>query len=348
MSDVVEKRLPELRVLEKLIESLQGRARVRVESTVSSQGLDFPIYSIAIGSQRLEDPCVGFFGGVHGLERIGAEVVLSWLQTVSELMKWDEVFQARLEKSRLVFMPIVNPTGLFLSSRANVNGVDLMRNAPVHAEDTPPLFVGGQTYSRFLPWYRGQSLSFDTMELESQALCRVVEREILHSKIGISLDVHSGFGLVDRLWFPYAKSKAPPSRLVEVTALKSLLDRSYPHHFYQIEPQAKSYTTHGDLWDFLYEKSEQQSKVQPYLPLTLELGSWLWLKKNPRQIFSSLGAFNPILPHRRARILRRHLGLFDFLHRLVLSPQAWVLLSEEERTLYRNRGLDLWYRSSEV
>ena len=31
-------------------------------------------------------------------------------------------------------MPLVNPGGMYLMRRANVNGVDLMRNAPVHAD----------------------------------------------------------------------------------------------------------------------------------------------------------------------------------------------------------------------
>ena len=48
-----------------------------------------------------------------------------------------------------------------------------------------------------------------------------------------------------------------------------------------------------------------------FLPLTLEMGSWLWVKKNPRQLFSRHGIFNPLIEHRQQRVLRRHLALLD-------------------------------------
>lgn len=61
-----------------------------------------------------------------------------------------------------------------------------------------------------------------------------------------------------------------------------------------------------------------------FLPLTLEMGSWLWVRKNPRQLFSPVGPFNPILPHRLRRVLRRHLPLIDFLQRAVHNAEAWT------------------------
>ena len=41
----------------------------------------------------------------------------------------------------------------------------------------------------------------------------------------------------------------------------------------------------------------------------MEMGSWTWVKKNPRQFFSLLGIFNPLIQHRQLRVLRRHLPL---------------------------------------
>ncbi len=350
----LERKLPELVTFGRLARSLVGKARVRVEDVVHYKGRSFPLISVVIGSEDPEAPTLGIFGGVHGLERIGSDVVISWMQSLTETMEWDESLRERLKTSRLVFMPIVNPAGIYDMMRSNGNGVDLMRNSPVRATEAPAFMLGGHQISSKLPWYSPPVFKIDDMEVESRALCRLVEREMFHSKCAITVDVHSGFGAVDRFWFPWAKSKTPPPHIEEISALKRLFDRSYPHHFYQIEPQAKSYTTHGDLWDWLYERHMNQadatdpdtgmSKQGPFfMPYTLELGSWLWLKKNPRQVFSSLGAFNPIQPHRLKRILRRHLTLFDFLHRAVISSTPWRELDENTRAQLRRRAMDLWY-----
>lgn len=344
---LLNKRLPELVTLERLIKALGDKARVTTEAVVRHDGIDFPIYSLVIGSDDKRAPTLGLFGGVHGLERIGSEVLISWLQTISEVINWDETFKERLESSRLVFMPIVNPVGMYLRRRSNGNHVDLMRNAPVDADEKPAFLLGGHTFSKILPWYRGNVESADTMEAETKAIASLVEREIFPSSLSMTVDVHSGFGSVDRFWFPYARTAKPPPHLCEITALKRLFDRSYPNHFYQIEPQAVQYTTHGDIWDWLYDRKLATAGGKeaggPYLPWTLELGSWLWLKKNPRAVFSPLGAFHPMQPHRLQRILRRHLTLFDFLHRALLSPEPWLELDEESRDQLRRRAMDLWY-----
>lgn len=105
-----------------------------------------------------------------------------------------------------------------------------------------------------------------------------------------------------------------------------LLDRTHPfHHAYQIEPQSLHYTTHGDLWDYLYDESRQDgSSTRIYLPFTLELGSWLWVKKNPWQLMRFFGMFNPILRHRLKRVLRQHTVLFDFLVRATACHAGWL------------------------
>lgn len=343
MNALLDRKLPEIVTLEKLLRVLRKQAHVNIEAVTTHRGVELPIYSIVIGTPDKTAPCLGVFGGVHGLERIGSDIVIAWLQTVSELLTWDESFQERLKHSRLVFMPIVNPIGMYFTKRSNGNGVDLMRNAPVHADEPPPFLLGGQTYTNLLPWYRGKTDSAETMEIESRALCDFVAREVFPSRLSLTVDVHSGFGSVDRFWFPYARTKQPPPHLTEIIALKRLFDRSYQNHFYQIEPQAKQYTTHGDLWDWLYDRKFKEAPGGVYIPWTLELGSWLWLKKNPRQLFSSLGAFHPMLPHRRQRILRRHLTLFDFLHRALMSPSAWTPSDQGTRDQLTRRALDQWY-----
>ncbi len=342
---LIQRRLPELETLERLLRSFQGKAHINIETTVSHGGMEFPLYSVVVGSEDKTATTLGILGGVHGIERIGSQVAIAWMQTILEVMSWDETFRERLKHSRLVFMPIVNPIGMFLTRRSNGNGVDLMRNSPVIAEEDPGFLIGGHRISNLLPFYRGEVRDEATMEPEARALCTVVERELFPSRLSLSIDLHSGFGSVDRLWFPYAKSRKAPPNLLEIVALKRVFDRSYPNHFYRIEPQAAQYTTHGDLWDWLFDRKLSRSPGELYIPWTLELGSWIWLKKNPRQLFSSLGAFNPVQPHRIQRILRRHLTLFDFMHRAVISPEPWTKLEDTDRAQLLRRANDQWYKN---
>ena len=343
----LERKMPEMVTLHRLVRSLEGRARIRVEDQVDHKGKPFPLITVTIGSEDPTAPTLGIFGGVHGLERIGSDVVISWLQTLSETLMWDETVRERLQHSRVVFFPIVNPVGVYEMTRANGRGVDLMRNSPTRAEDQPWFLVGGHSISNRLPYFSPVVQSAHEMETEAKALARVVERELFQARVALTVDVHSGFGSKDRFWFPWAKSLKPPPHIEEITALKRLFDRSYPNHFYEIEPQAKNYTTHGDLWDWLYDlhlqSPAQIEKKSVFIPFTLELGSWIWLKKNPRQLFNSLGGFHPMQPHRLKRILRRHITLLDFLHRAVLSHANWLDLDPDARRQLRRRALDLWY-----
>ena len=62
--------------------------------------------------------------------------------------------------------------------------------------------------------------------------------------------------------------------------------------------------------------------------MTLELGSWLWIRKNPRQLLSRHGIFNPIKAHRIKRVLRRHADLLDFLTRAAYAAPSWLPAAE--------------------
>jgi hypothetical protein len=330
---------PELEALEKIIEEAGSHAEVRNVCEVRVGNLSLPVRVVTLGSTRADIPAVGFFGGVHGLERIGAEVVLSYLRSLVRRLRWDEVLRHKLESLRLVFMPIVNPGGLWRGTRANPNGVDLMRNAPIDAVARPPFLVGGQRLSSALPWYRGPLNA--PMEAESQAVCDVVEQELLSRDFSLAIDCHSGFGQRDRIWFPFARTAAPIPHLAEMHALKEIFDHAYSHHDYTIEPQSRQYLAHGDIWDYLYLKSTQRpGKV--FLPMTLEMGSWLWVKKNPRQLFSRHGIFNPLIRHRQERVLRRHLSWLEFLTRAASSHQRWLPVGEE-RARHHASAIALWY-----
>lgn len=332
--------LPELDQLERILARFESRAQCEIIAQIAFKNHQFPIHCITLGSKQPEAPTLAFFGGVHGLEKIGSEVILSYMETLSHLIAWDEEFLTRLEKSRLVFMPLVNPAGIYAGTRANGNGVDLMRNAPLDAEGATRLYSGHRISPR-LPWYRGHA---NDMEIEAQALCHVVEKFLFPSRLSIAIDLHSGFGLRDRLWFPYASRRTPFNYLAETVALKENFDRCYPHHIYKIEPTCSEYLIHGDLWDYLFDQfAERAPEDRLFLPLTLEMGSWLWLRKSPRHLFSRHGLFHPLLPHRRQRIYRRHFLLFDYLHRSLLYPKAWTELTEQQKHLNRQKGMEMWY-----
>jgi hypothetical protein len=255
-------------------------------------------------------------------------------------LQWDTMLHRQLERMRLVFMPLVNPAGMWAGTRANPRGVDLMRNAPVDATERVPPWIGGQRASAGLPWYRGRA--GEAMEQESQALCEVVAQELLARPFSMAIDCHSGFGARDRLWFPFAHTRTPIAHLAEMHALHQIYLQAHSQHPYTVEPQSAQYLAHGDLWDYLYLQSCRDVRAHTFLPLTLEMGSWLWIKKNPRQLFSRNGLFNPMIDHRHQRVLRRHLSLLDFLSRAACSHRHWVPLPEQ-RALYRSQALAAWY-----
>ncbi len=332
--------LPELQAVQRIIELGAGRLESRVVCQVDLPGgASYPVHVITLGNPSLEVPAVGYFGGVHGLERIGSGVVIAYLQSLVMRLQWDSALHRQLESVRLVFMPLVNPGGMALGTRANPHGVDLMRNAPVQAQESVPFLVGGQRISAGLPWYRGPRNG--AMEIENQAVCYVVNTELLNRDFSLSVDCHSGFGSSDRIWFPFAYKREPIAHLAEMHALKNIFVQSNSHHRYIIEPQSAQYLTHGDLWDHLYLKSCEQAQGV-FLPLTLEMGSWLWVKKNPRQLFSRHGIFNPLIEHRQQRVLRQHQLLLDFLSRAACGHQLW-LPGSDARVQQHGQALQHWY-----
>ena len=204
-----------------------------------------PVMGMSFGSNRPDAPAITFVGGIHGVERIGSQVILSYLHTLINRVRWDQTFAHLLDNIRFNFLPVMNPVGMYRGTRANGNGVDLMRNAPIDAKDNVSWMVGGQSVSPKLPWYRGNG----ELELENQILVDFFKHECLHRPFNLVLDCHSGFGLRDRLWIPYAYRKRPPRKVANYFALYQLFEQTYPHNRYVFEPQSNHYTTHGDLWD---------------------------------------------------------------------------------------------------
>lgn len=334
---MIRNKLPELELIENLKDKIQDFAKIEIIGESQEDNLRLPIHKITFGNPDPSAPVLGLVGGVHGLERIGSQVCIALLHSLSQLYLWDDSIKKSLEKIRVFFIPVVNPIGILKKRRSNPRGIDIMRNAPIEADDKVPMFLGGQRISNLLPWYRGFNL-----EPETKALIDAVQGEIAHSKVSIVVDFHSGFGFQDQIWFPYAKSRSPIKDIPYVHALTNLLNLTYPNHFYKVGPQA--YLTHGDVWDYLYDWNIKRTESSGlFLPLCLEMGSWMWVKKNPMQIFSAEGPYNPVKTHRYKRALRRHNTFFEFLIRSLYSTQSWSQLNKEQQEKHFQQAMELWY-----
>ncbi len=340
-SHILDAKLPEWAILESILAELPKQARIIELGHTQNSEHSLPLTAIEFGSQAPEAPTLLLVGGVHGLERIGSQVVLSQLQSFVEICAWDEMVNFALQKVRVAFLPMLNPLGIMMKTRSNPNGVDLMRNSPVESDgEDENLLLGGHRFGDWLPWFRG----YGFLEAEAQALYDYVKKITFQSSRVITMDVHSGFGRDDRLWFPFAHSRKPFTDVALAYAFKQHFDKTHPHHFYIIEPQSRQYTMSGDLWDYFYLEYKKEGPLNgKFLALTLEMGSWLWVRKNPWQLFSLLGPFNPVLPHRLKRILRRHNTLFEFLLRSTVSEHSWADMNDEQRAKYEARALELWY-----
>lgn len=329
--------LPELNQLEFIIAS-SSQVRHQTIAQVPFKNKLLPVYVFSLGSEDKSAPVINFVGGVHGLERIGSQVVIAYLETLLARLVWDEHLSHVLQNLRINFIPMVNPVGMAQNTRSNGNHVDLMRNAPVISQEKTAFLVGGHRVAKWLPWYQGELDA--AMEIEAQALCHFIEHDALSAPFSLSLDCHSGFGLTDRIWLPYAKSKQQPiAHIGEIYHLRELFFQSYPYQNYIFEPQANHYLCHGDLWDYLYDKSLTYNTT--FLPLTLEMGSWRWIRKNPMQLLKTLGLYHPMKPHRVKRVLRGHITLMDFLTRATASYQNWIF--DCKSLDMKQKALATWY-----
>ena len=309
-------------------------------SEINYKGEKFPIYSFTIGSENPEHPTLFMVGGIHGLERIGAQLAWSLLKTTLDRLVWDESLQELFKNIRLVVIPLVNPVGYYKFKRCNGNDVDLMRNSPVRAIDSTPFLLGGQSYSKKLPWFQG---NLEILEEENRVLHNKFIQSCRQSKCVISIDFHSGFGMKDRIWFPYSYTKMPFELIAEMNAFTKLFQETHPYHVYKIEPQSKGYLLNGDIWDYLFFELKTINPNAIFLPLTLEMGSWMWVRKNPLQLFSKQGMFNPIKEHRLKRTYRRHHLLFEFLLKAIRSHSVWSSLDSYSQQKHYKSGMERWY-----
>ncbi|MFZ5628197.1 MAG: M14 family zinc carboxypeptidase [Spirochaetota bacterium] len=304
------------RRLIRLVRRADGMVRIRQldYSSPTRDGQRYPIYMLEIGRRSaFKRHAVSVVSGVHGLETIGIRIHLDVIKCLMN-PKSPHFSQALADgKFGIYSLPILNPAGVARETRANGRGVDLNRNSGIDAEGAIPFF-GGQRISPALPYFRGKAL-----ERESRALFRFLrEYAWKNRRIHTALDIHSGYGAQNYLWWPYSFSKRriPHSGVFEQLGAE-LATR---HPLYRIEPMSLSYQTHGDLWDralIEFEEAKKQGKLPRknlFLPLTLEIGTWEELKKNPFRVLQKRKIFNPP-PQSRKAYLREHRQLiWDLLH----------------------------------
>ncbi|MGR5268717.1 DUF2817 domain-containing protein [Vibrio astriarenae] len=304
---------------------------------IQHENHSLPLYALNIGAKDPTLPCLVLTGSIHGVERIGSQIILAFIKSLMRRIQWDKELQRLLTRIQIIAIPVVNPWGVALKKRANHNGVDLMRNAPVNATNPAMQLYAGQTISSKLPWFRGNP---DNMEKELTHTSNYLLNVSRSASSTIVLDLHSGFGTKDRLWFPFAHHKKPPDNIEQYYLLYRLFRKSYPHYeLYQFEPQWHQYTTHGDFWDWQYLQHFEESSHH-FLPLTLELGSWLWVKKNPMQLLSFSQLFHPTKPHRIKRVQRRHSTLLNYLMQVLDNRILETIDNKEQLT---DKALKLWY-----
>ena len=159
----------------------------------------------------------------------------------------------QLRSIRLVFMPIVNPGGMWARTRSNPNGVDLMRNAPQSAEGRVPFLAGGQRIGAVAAVVSRQPRRIDGTGKRGAPLGRRGRTDVA----AVQLRARLPFGL--RLGRQHLVSLRPHRRarwphLAEMFLLKTMFEQSCPHHGYAFEPQSHQYLLHGDLWDCAYDR----------------------------------------------------------------------------------------------
>ena len=100
----INRLFPELEQIEAIIQesnatSLTSRALCWVPC-----GDDLlPVYALTLGNRDPGVPCVTYVAGVHGLERIGTQVVIAYLEGLLERLKWDRVLADILQRVRIHF-----------------------------------------------------------------------------------------------------------------------------------------------------------------------------------------------------------------------------------------------------
>lgn len=125
-----------------------------------------------------------FLGGVHGDEYASISLAYLWLQKLIE--------PENPSPFHWLFLPVVNPDGLFQSpaTRANGNSVDLNRNFPSPDWEDKAISTWKTHYNSDKRRYPG---AYPNSEVETQWMVDIIER----FQPDAIISIHAPFGLLD-------------------------------------------------------------------------------------------------------------------------------------------------------
>src|SRR5690606_21150075 len=93
---IINKLLPEFNEIELFAKDNPDLIRIRKLASIQDNFSEFPIYGLEIGTSDRTVPTLGFVGGCHGLEKIGTQVLLSYLYTLKQRLRWDKDLRLEL------------------------------------------------------------------------------------------------------------------------------------------------------------------------------------------------------------------------------------------------------------
>ena len=91
--------LPELVDLERILAEAPEAVATSVVDRITLDELALPVYRVDLGSCRPDAPAVLMVGGVHGLERIGAQVVIAWHLAIGNVVIPKSVTESRIREN---------------------------------------------------------------------------------------------------------------------------------------------------------------------------------------------------------------------------------------------------------
>ncbi|GAL36591.1 zinc carboxypeptidase-related protein [Vibrio maritimus] len=78
---------------------------------IKHQGVEMPIQQLSFGSSHPSAPCLILTGSIHGVERIGSQIILAFIRSLLKRRQWDSQLNDTLNKIRILTVPVVNPWG---------------------------------------------------------------------------------------------------------------------------------------------------------------------------------------------------------------------------------------------
>ena len=104
---MIKQSFPELEQVEAILQEDNAMyLHSQILCRVSHHNDELPVYALTLGNREADVPCVTFVAGVHGLERIGTQVVIAFLEGLLERLKWDRVLAEILQRVRIHFLQI--------------------------------------------------------------------------------------------------------------------------------------------------------------------------------------------------------------------------------------------------